>query len=125
MRTIALVGLLGLIACDSNPPQASAPESTVDETPAAAATPKPDGPSADAPKADPLVVKICKAFDKRHVKIEASTIENNQARQVWNVIAAVMQKTDKNYKVLMGIAPRGALEREIQAYVEADQDLDD
>ena len=64
-------------------------------------------------------MRVVKSFDKKHRKIEVS-IDRSQTALVanaWNASKFMLQKSDKNFKSLIGQAPAGALERSIQAYL--------
>ena len=61
--------------------------------------------------------RVRKAFDKKHSKLEIRIEDKTGMGQLWTIVKWVLQKSDKNFKVLQGVAPAGALERQVQAWL--------
>ena len=112
MRTIVLAVLLGLVGCDSNPPQASTPETNTEKkADPAGETPKGDEPVADAPKADSLIVKICKAFDEEAAASDSKEmLLARSARRVttqYGVAESELRGLERPSQLLEAIAREG------------------
>jgi len=63
-------------------------------------------------------MRLVKAFDKRHKKLEISLVQGSPAQNVWDAIHYVLSQTDPMFKALMGQAPKSSLERSVQAYLD-------
>ena len=62
--------------------------------------------------------RITRAFDRKLKKIEIHIVHGAQALAAWETVLMAMKSKDKFFKPMCGIAPRGDLERKLQAFLE-------
>ena len=62
--------------------------------------------------------KFQKAWDKKHKKLEIMLVPQSMADTIWPVMESIL-KREQFWKPLVGIAPKGDLERKLQKFLDS------
>jgi len=63
-------------------------------------------------------IKFHKAWKKEHKKMIWNVKRDTQEAEIMTTLLNILKRTDKHFKKMCGTAPKGALERKVQEYLE-------